>query len=114
MVVEILEQIETSDRILQPGQLADIPDEVVCQLGGKVRPLTPLRKEPDAQRVTHLQKQSSDWVTFCMAHENTYPDSHCPVKHDRYDPFTHCKGWQIKTGKVTLNRHQTGKLEAHY
>jgi hypothetical protein len=121
MVVEILEQIETSDRILQPGQLADIPDEVVRQLGGKVRPLRPLRKGLDAQCATHLQKQSSDfaevitlspadleaqqkstdWRQFCDNHENDLPDSYCTLKRDKCrDPFTNCVGYQLKNGRV--------------
>jgi hypothetical protein len=43
-----------------------------------------------------MQQRSSDWVRFCLAHENTYNDGHCPVRHDRVDPFTHCLGWQLK------------------
>jgi hypothetical protein len=48
-----------------------------------------------------LQQNASDFVRFCMTHENTFANGHCPVKHSR-DPFTKCVGWQIKTKRETL------------
>jgi hypothetical protein len=48
-----------------------------------------------------LQQNASDFVRFCMTHENTFANGHCPVKHSR-DPFTNCVGWQLKTGKKVM------------
>ena len=49
------------------------------------------------------QKNASDFVRFCMAHENTYDDGHCPVRHDRVDPMTHCLGWRLKTKREVIH-----------
>ena len=49
------------------------------------------------------QQLSMDFVRFCLAHENTYPDGHCPIKRDKCDPLTDCLGWKMKTGKYKLN-----------
>lgn len=49
------------------------------------------------------QQLSMDFVRFCLAHENTYPDGHCSIKRDRCDPITDCLGWKMKTIKRNLH-----------
>ena len=52
--------------------------------------------------LSKAQQQSSEWRWFCDSHERA-SGGYCKVKHDRYDPFTDCIGWQLKTGKEVVH-----------
>lgn len=64
-------------------------------------------KSPSVSNVStkgsHILNSQNDFVPFCLDHENTYPDGHCPIKRDKCDPLTDCLGWKMKTGKYKLN-----------
>jgi hypothetical protein len=79
---------------ITPGTVMLVPDHALEVLGdfAEVIMLSPADLK--------IQQDASEFVRFCMAHENTYPDGHCPVKHDRLDPMTDCVGWQLKNGRV--------------
>ena len=47
-----------------------------------------------------MQLMATDFVRFCLSHQNTYPDGRCPVKNNKRDPVTQCIGWQLKNGRV--------------
>lgn len=79
---------------ITPGTVMIVPDHALEVLGDFAEEIT--LSPADLK----LQQDASDFVCFCMAHENTYPDGQCPVKHDRLDPMTACVGWQLKNGRV--------------
>jgi hypothetical protein len=79
---------------IQPGTVMLVPDHALEVLGDFAEVIT---LSPADLKV---QQGASEFVRFCMDHENTYPDGRCPVKRDRYDPFTDCIGWQIKKSQV--------------
>jgi hypothetical protein len=47
------------------------------------------------------QKQSTEFVTYCLAHQNSFPAGHCPIKNKR-DSLTGCLGWEARK-KGTLS-----------
>ncbi len=65
-----------------------------------LKPLKPVQVKTKLSADEKIQQQSSDWRQFCDSHERSLPGESCPVKHDRYDPFTNCKGWQLKNRKI--------------
>jgi hypothetical protein len=79
---------------IQPGTVMLVPGHALEVLGdfAEVIMLSPADLK--------IQQDASDFVRLCMHHENTYPDGHCQVKHDRLDPMTKCKVWQLKSGRV--------------
>jgi hypothetical protein len=74
------------------GRIIKVAEADLPKLSGLVEVLSPADLK--------IQQDASDFVRLCMHHENTYPDGHCPVKHDRLDPMTACKIWQLKNGRV--------------
>ena len=54
----------------------------------------------DADQRMHVM--ATDFARFCLSHQNTFSDGHCPVKNDKRDPITNCIGWQVKNGKVVI------------
>lgn len=76
---------------VEPGTILNVPNHALVALGEYA--------EQIPTTTITMMKQASDIVRFCLAHENTYPDGHCPVKNSKQDPFTNCVGWQLKQGK---------------
>jgi hypothetical protein len=79
---------------ITPGTVMTVPDHALEVLGDFAEVVTLSLTD------LKIQQDASDFIRLCMHHENTYPDGHCPVKHDRYDPFTNCKGWQLKNRRI--------------
>jgi hypothetical protein len=95
--VRVIKAFLHRGQTITPGTVMTVPDHALEVLGdfAEVVTLSPADLK--------MQQASSEWRLFCDSHERGLPGSVCEVKQDRYDPFTHCKGWRIKTGKVTLN-----------
>ena len=76
------------------GEILEVPEHAVAALGDFAEAITTGIVMKSLQVEQHMQQQSTDYITFCLQHENTYVDGHCPIKHDRRDPLTGCLWWQ--------------------
>lgn len=92
--VKVLRTFVNKGQTITEGTLLTVSDQIVDLLGDCVEVM--LLSPADLK----LQQDASEFVRLCMHHENTYPDGHCPVKHDRLDPMTDCVCWQLKNGKT--------------
>ena len=99
MLAIVIQPFKLAGTNLQPGQKIDIPEKYLVPLHGKV-----IRVRKDIPE--HLQAMEQDaafFSRFCMAHQNTFPDGHCPTKSTRGASLDECLGWRLKTGKTNLH-----------
>lgn len=92
ITAKVVRTFITNGSTIKVGSIIRFAEESLPSLAGLVEVIN------DAD--LKIQQDASDFVRLCMAHENTYPSGHCPVKHDRLDPFTHCLMWQIKNRRT--------------
>jgi hypothetical protein len=93
----------TNGQTVQAGSIIHVKDDALPALGDLVEVIEPHDSLTPVERL--MQQNASDFTRFCMAHELTYPDGRCPIKHSRFDPITECLGWQMKTGKASGTVH---------
>jgi hypothetical protein len=91
--VQVLKPFLHRERYYRQGEVLALPEDILDGRDDHVEVVVS-RTLP---KITHLMQQNaSDFVRFCMAHENSYHDGRCPVKRDRMDPMSKYLGWQLK------------------
>jgi hypothetical protein len=88
ITARVIRTFITRGETIGVGRIIKVAEADLPKLSGLVEVLSPADLK--------IQQDASEFVRLCMHHENTYPEGHCPVKHDRLDPMADCVGWKIK------------------
>jgi hypothetical protein len=85
--IKVLIPFVNGGRTYRIGEIVQVPVHALPALGEHAELV-------DTTFEDRMQAQSSDYAAFCLQHENTYADGHCPTKNSRRDPLTGCAWWQ--------------------
>jgi hypothetical protein len=83
MIVRVIEQITLSKKILQPGEIVNLPDSLLPRLGGRVEPL-PVPIAGDGRDIRHHCPTGNCWCSARLS-GNNYPAECIQIKCEHFN-----------------------------